>query len=52
MARRSPIASGVMLAAFAAIAFGATTPVVAWAGRGLGPFTTAALMYAGAALMR
>jgi drug/metabolite transporter (DMT)-like permease len=50
MATRSPIATGVVLAMFAAIAFGATTPVVAWAGRGVGSFTTAALLYAGAAL--
>jgi len=48
MSPRSPIAVGVSLAALAAVAFGATTPVVAWAGRGLGAFTTAALLYAGA----
>jgi drug/metabolite transporter (DMT)-like permease len=47
---RSPIARGVLLAAAAAIAFGMTTPIVAWAGRVLGPFETAALLYAGAAL--
>ena len=47
---RSPIASGVVLAAIAALAFGVTTPVVAWAGRHLGPFTTAALLYLGAAI--
>jgi drug/metabolite transporter (DMT)-like permease len=46
---RSPILVGVTLAALAAIAFGVTTPVVAWAGRELGPFTTAALLYLGAA---
>jgi drug/metabolite transporter (DMT)-like permease len=46
---RSPILAGVTLAAVAAIAFGVTTPVVAWAGRGLGPFATAALLYLGAA---
>ncbi|MBA2542964.1 MAG: EamA family transporter [Deltaproteobacteria bacterium] len=50
MPRRSPITTGVLLAAIAAIAFGVTTPVVAWAGRGLGPFSTAALLYLGAAL--
>jgi drug/metabolite transporter (DMT)-like permease len=44
------IARGVALAAAAAVAFGATTPIVAWAGRGVGAFTTAALLYAGAAL--
>ena len=47
---RSPIARGVVLAVLAAVAFGATTPAIAWAGRGLGPFATAALLYAGAAL--
>lgn len=45
-----PIALGVGLAAAAAVAFGVTTPVVAWAGAALGPFTTAALLYAGAVL--
>jgi drug/metabolite transporter (DMT)-like permease len=46
----SPIATGVLLAAIAAVAFGVTTPVVAWAGRDLGAFSTAALLYLGAAL--
>jgi drug/metabolite transporter (DMT)-like permease len=41
--------TGVVLAAAAALAFGATTPIVAWAARGLGPFAPAALLYAGAA---
>jgi drug/metabolite transporter (DMT)-like permease len=45
-----PIVTGVVLAASAAIAFGVTTPIVAWSGRAIGPFTTAALLYAGAAL--
>lgn len=45
----SPIAAGVILALVAAIAFGVTTPIVAWAGHDLGPFSTAALLYAGAA---
>lgn len=40
----------MLLAALAALAFGATTPAVAWAGRGVGSFATAALLYAGAAL--
>lgn len=44
------MATGVLLAALAAIAFGVTTPVVAWAGADAGPLTTAALLYAGAAL--
>lgn len=39
---------GVLLAIAAAVAFGATTPIVAWAGRGT--FVTAALLYGGAAL--
>jgi drug/metabolite transporter (DMT)-like permease len=45
----SPIGRGVLLAALAAIAFGATAPLVYAAGRGLGPFETGALLYAGAA---
>ncbi len=45
-----PIARGVMLAAIAAIAFGITAPIIKWAGAAVGPFTTAALLYAGAAL--
>jgi len=48
---RSPIASGVALAAAAAVAFGLTTPLVARAGAGLGPLTVAALLYAGAAVV-
>lgn len=44
-----PITTGVVLAMASAIAFGLTTPVVAWAGRHAGPLTTAALLYAGAA---
>lgn len=47
---RSPIANGVFLALVAAIAFGVTTPIVAWAGQHLGAFTTAALLYAGASV--
>ena len=38
---------GVLLAIAAALAFGATTPIVAWASRGT--FATAALLYGGAA---
>ncbi len=48
---RSPIAAGVALATAAAIAFGITTPLVAQASAGLGPFTVSALLYAGAALL-
>ena len=43
------IARGVGYAALAAVAFGITTPVVAWAGAWVGPFATAALLYLGAA---
>jgi drug/metabolite transporter (DMT)-like permease len=43
------ISRGVGLAALAAIAFGATTPLVAWSTRWVGPFAIAALLYAGAA---
>lgn len=46
----SPIGRGVLLAALAALAFGVTTPLVAWGGRGVGSFATAALLYLGAAL--
>jgi len=45
----TPIAAGVVLALASAVAFGLTTPVIAWAGRDLGPLTTAALLYTGAA---
>jgi drug/metabolite transporter (DMT)-like permease len=44
----SPIAYGVLLAVAAAVAFGLTTPVIAWAGTDAGPLTTASLLYAGA----
>ena len=47
---QSPIAAGVLLAIASAVAFGVTTPVIAWAGRDLGPLGTAALLYIGAAL--
>ena len=47
---RSALATGVLLASLAAVAFGVTTPVVAWAGAATGPLTTAALLYLGAAL--
>ena len=46
----SPIARGVGLAVAAALAFGVTSPLVQALGRGIGPFTTAALLYAGAAV--
>jgi drug/metabolite transporter (DMT)-like permease len=43
-------ASGGALALGAAFAFGATTPLVQRCGHGVGPFTTAALLYIGSAL--
>jgi drug/metabolite transporter (DMT)-like permease len=46
----NPIAFGTVLAALAALAFGATTPFIQRFGAGLGPLTTAALLYLGAAL--
>lgn len=46
----SPIAIGVLLAAASAVAFGLTTPAIAWASRDAGPLTTAAVLYAGAVL--
>ncbi len=49
-AGRSPMSAGGALALASAVAFGATTPFVQRFGRGLGPFTTAALLYGGAAL--
>ena len=45
----SPMAAGGALALASAVAFGASTPFVQRFGRGLGPFTTAALLYLGAA---
>lgn len=45
----SPIAAGVSIALLAALSFGAAAPIVTRAGHGVGPFTTAALLYAGAA---
>ncbi len=49
--KRSPIAMGVLLAVAAAAAFGSTTPFVHRFGKRIGPFTTACLLYAGAALV-
>ena len=45
-----PMTAGGLLALASAVAFGATTPMVQRFGRGLGSFTTAALLYLGAAL--
>ncbi len=46
--RRSPIAAGGLLAVMAAATFGATVPLIQRAGRGVGPFATAACLYGGA----
>jgi drug/metabolite transporter (DMT)-like permease len=44
------IARGVVPALLAALSFGATTPIIALWGRSVGPLSTAALLYAGAAV--
>lgn len=49
--RRLPALRGGLLAVLAAMLFGISTPLVQRAGTGVGPFTTAALLYAGAALL-
>jgi drug/metabolite transporter (DMT)-like permease len=46
-----PMSAGGAFALASAVAFGATTPFVQRFGRGVGPFTTAALLYGGAALV-
>jgi drug/metabolite transporter (DMT)-like permease len=46
----SSIRKGSLLAVVAAVAFGATTPLIRLAGRGAGPLPTATLLYAGALL--
>ena len=51
MASRWPALRGGTLAILAATLFGVSTPLVQRAGAGVGPFTTAALLYAGAALL-
>lgn len=48
--RLSPIVAGGTLALAAAVAFGASTPLVQRFGHGVGPFTTAALLYGGSGL--
>jgi drug/metabolite transporter (DMT)-like permease len=48
---RLPALRGAALALLAAVLFGASTPLVKRYGLGLGPFATAALLYAGAALV-
>ncbi len=47
----SPARRGGLLALLAAALFGLSTPLVQSFGAGIGPFTTAALLYAGAALV-
>ncbi len=42
---------GVLTAIAAALMFGASAPVIVWAGRGVGVFATACLLYSGAALV-
>jgi drug/metabolite transporter (DMT)-like permease len=49
-ARRSPIVAGGSLALIAASAFGLSTPLIQRAGHDVGPFSTAGLLYAGAAM--
>ena len=45
-----PALRGALLALAAAVLFGASTPLVQRFGLGIGAFTTAALLYSGAAL--
>lgn len=51
MTQRYPALRGGVLTLVAAILFGVSTPLVQRAGAGLGAFTTAALLYGGAALI-
>ena len=46
----TPLARGTLLAVLAALAFGASVPLIRLFGRDAGPWSTAALLYAGAAL--
>jgi drug/metabolite transporter (DMT)-like permease len=48
---RLPALRGGLLALLAAVLFGVSTPLVQLFGVGIGPFTTAGLLYAGAALV-
>jgi drug/metabolite transporter (DMT)-like permease len=48
-AHHRPALRGGLLALLAASLFGISTPLVQWFGAGIGPFETAALLYAGAA---
>jgi drug/metabolite transporter (DMT)-like permease len=47
----SPFASGALLAIASAIAFGATAPLIAFFGAHTGPWSVAALLYAGATIV-
>jgi drug/metabolite transporter (DMT)-like permease len=47
---QSPITTGIFFALLAAVSFGASTPFIQRLGAGVGPFTTAAVLYAGAAI--
>jgi drug/metabolite transporter (DMT)-like permease len=47
----APALRGGLLALLAAVLFGISTPLIQRMGAGMGPFTTAALLYAGAALV-
>jgi drug/metabolite transporter (DMT)-like permease len=51
LARRWPALHGAGLALSAAVLFGASTPLIQRVGAGVGAFTTAALLYAGAAIV-
>lgn len=48
MQARSSLRSGILVAALSALSFGVSAPAVARLGVGVGAFTTAALLYAGA----
>src|ERR1051326_4098929 len=47
---KNPLAEGTLVALGAAALFGVATPMIQHFGQGVGPFATAALLYAGAAL--
>jgi drug/metabolite transporter (DMT)-like permease len=47
--QKQPIVAGASAAILAALSFGVTAPLVTRAGSGIGPLTTATLLYAGAA---
>lgn len=48
---KAPALRGTILALISALAFGVATPLVQRFGHGVGPFATAALLYAGAAVV-